>query len=358
MECKTCLISDAISGITFIDGECDFCRLHKKLEKDSKNFDLDGLVNKIRTKAKYHCLIGISGGCDSSWMLHYVVKVLKLNPLVIHFDNGWNVPEADHNMITLITQLNVDFIRYHVNQQQYDDVCKSLLMASVPDADIANDMVMAELMVRTAKQYKIKYVFNGHDYRHEGSSPLAWSYMDAAYVKDVYELFMNRKLTGFPMIGFWKQMFQRTKQVRLLYYIDYKPEVAKQILIDLYGWQDYGLKHSENIYTWFVGAYLLPKKFGIDKRITYLSAQIRSGEITKNHAKEIMKQEIPFDPCYLYKIGTRFGEFKQLWDNTDIRSHNEFVTYHQLFRKYRLFLWVLTQIGVLPKTFYFKYCKK
>ena len=120
MECKTCLIDDSI--VRFKDGECEFCQMHRKFEADSALFDLDGFVEKLRKKKGYHCLIGISGGLDSSFMLEYTVKKLGLKPLVIHFDNYFNVPEANHNIETMIKALNVDCIRYYVDRKKYNDV--------------------------------------------------------------------------------------------------------------------------------------------------------------------------------------------------------------------------------------------
>lgn len=354
MECNRCLISTDIPGIKIENGTCDFCKLHDKLEFESKRFNLDGFIKKLkRTKNKYHCLIGISGGLDSSFMLEYTVKTLGLNPLVIHFDNGWNTETADFNIRRMVRSLNVDFIQYNINQELYDEVCKSLLLASVPDADIANDMVMAELMVRTAKTYRIKYVFNGHDFRHEGSSPLAWTYMDALYVKSVYEKFTGKLLVNFPMIGFWKQLFQKTKQFRLLYYINYDPVKEKKRLSDTYGWMDYGEKHSENIYTWFIGSYLLPVKFGIDKRITYLSARIRSREITKSQGRDILKTPLNTHMDYFFDLVKMDKEWIM---NAPIDNHYSYKTYHKKFKRYRILMWLLTKLKVLPYTFYKKYC--
>jgi hypothetical protein len=353
-ECNRCLITTAIPGIR-IDNECEFCKIHDKLELESWTFNLDGFISKLkRAKNKYHCLIGISGGLDSSFMLEYTVRTLKLNPLVIHFDNGWNTEIADRNMLTLVNALNVDFIRYHINRNLYNEVCKSLLLAGVPDADITNDMVMAELMVRTARQYNIEYIFNGHDFRHEGSSPLAWTYMDARYVKSVYKRWIGKELKDFPMIGFWQQMFQRTKQFRLLYYVDYNPGKEKSRLIATYGWEDYGEKHSENIYTWFIGAYLLPVKFGIDKRITYLSARIRSGEISKKEGLRIISTPVIYDgDTFIMK---RFNLSWLTVMNAPIDDHYSYKTYHSMFIKYRWIMWVLMKLSVVPYLFYKKYC--
>jgi hypothetical protein len=360
MKCNRCLIDDSIKGVK-IDGDCDFCKIHDYLEKESAKFDLDKFIKKIKnTKNKYHCLIGISGGLDSSFMLEYTVKTLGLNPLVIHFDNNFNGLIANYNIERFVKGFNVDFMRYHINEDRYNDVCTALLYASVPDADIANDMVMSELMIRTAKMYKIKYIFNGHDFRNEGSSPLSWTYMDAQYVKSVYQWYWNKPLVNFPMVGFWQQLFQKVQQFRLLYYIDYNPEKEAKRLEEEYEWINYGTKHSENIYTEFVGSYLLPQKFGIDKRITYLSARVRSGMISKKTALELLNKPIEFDESkleqVLYQLGISEDDFNLIM-KFPINDHTHFKTYHDMFKRYRVLMWLLMKMRIVPYTFYKKYCK-
>lgn len=358
MECKRCLLTTEIPDLKLNDnGVCNFCELHDQIESASAKFDFDGFLYKLRkTKNKYHCLIGISGGFDSSLMLHHAIKTWGLNPLVIHFDNGYNEPKADGNMMKMVTALGVDFIRYHLNQKEYDDICRSFLLAGVSDADIPNDMAMAYLMYRAADQYGIKWIFNGHNYRTEGSSPLSWSYMDSKYIESVAKRY-GGGVKSFPLLTFWKQMYYALigiRNIRPFYYIDVDVYRDMEMLVRTYGWEYYGGKHAENIYTNFVGSFLLPRNFGIDKRILYVSARIRSGEITKDEGRTIMAQGVnlpDFDA-----INKRIGMNVALVD-APRHNHYDFETYHGKFRKWKIVFWLLVQLKVFPKTFFWKYCR-
>lgn len=364
--CNRCLMNTSIPSVTIgEEGQCNFCDIHDRLEVESASFDFQGFVKKLRAKknVKYHCLIGISGGIDSSFLLEYTVKTLRLNPLVIHFQNWWNVPEAEHNMKTLVMKLNVDFIQYSMNRVEYDELCKSMLFASVSDADIINDMAMSYYMLKTADEYGIKWIFNGHDYKREGTSPLCFSYMDAKYIESVNEHIGGLPIVHFPMLTFGKQLWYALKgirHIRPLYYIDYEPEREKSRLKALYGWKDYGDKHSENDYTWFVGTYLLPEKFNIDKRITYLSALMRSGYMVREEAECVLKSS-PFrdrDFKLIDKVKERLrftdGDWNEMLD-TPRHYYTEFKTYKDTFKRWKWLLWVLMKLNVFPRTFYVKY---
>lgn len=363
-ECKRCLMTTAIADVIVGEKQCNFCDMHDSLDKSSKNFDWNKRLEKIRKAGKkYDCLIGISGGLDSSLLLEYTVKKWKLNPLVIHFDNGWNCPESKNNMDAMLNALNVDSIFYRLNRQEYDDLCLSFLLASVSDADIPNDMAMGEMMLRTAKQYGIKYIFNGHNFRTEGSSPLSWSYMDAEYIQSVYEKHNNKKLKSYPLLTFWKQLYYTAicgiRQERPFYYMDVDYQSEKQRLIKEYGWQDYGAKHGENIYTEFIGSYYLPVKFGIDKRITYNSALIRSGKMVRTVR---YFDELPaFDTRKIDMVCRRLGITRKFFESEIMpakwNTFEDYKTYHKMFKRYKWLFYVLTRLHLLPSTFFIKYCK-
>jgi 3'-phosphoadenosine 5'-phosphosulfate sulfotransferase (PAPS reductase)/FAD synthetase len=335
--------------------------MHDRLEQSAKSHDWDRQLKEIASQdCKYHCLMGISGGFDSSMMLLWAVNN-GLNPLVIHFDNGWNAPEAMENIRLLTERLDVDFIRMRTDRKEYDDLCKAFLWAGVPDADIPNDMAMAAMMLRTACRYKIKYILNGHNFRTEGSSPISWSYMDAKYLESVYwqHTEEHRDLKYFPLLTFWEQVwyaFRGITQVRPLYYIDFTEEHWRKQLLEL-GWKDYGGKHCENIYTEFVGSYYLPRKFGIDKSITYQSALIRSGRMLKSdyHSKGLPQ----FDQRKILQILGRLGiseaEFAIIMSPQFKSDFTHFKTYHKIFRRYKWLLWILMRMKLIPYTFFKKY---
>lgn len=365
MECKRCYMNTSIADVELDEnGVCNFCKLHDSIEKDAKAYNWPAKLEKIRKqKGKYHCLLGISGGLDSSVLLYYTVKVWGLNPLVIHFDNHWNSSEANHNIEVMIRAMNVDFIRYYVNYKEYNDLNLCFLLASVSDADIPNDMAMAELMLRTANKYKIKYIFNGHNYKTEGSSPLSWSYMDAKYLQSVYKVHnQGKELKSFPLLTFWRQLYYSLtglKRENPLYHVDLDMQKEKERLMKDYGWKEYGGKHAENIYTEFIGSYYLPVKFGIDKRITYNSALVRSGKMPKT---KIYYLPLPnYDVTKIDLICQRLGISRQYLDDVIMKApwntFEDYETYHKMFRRYKALFYILVRLHLLPRTFYIKYCR-
>lgn len=349
--CKRCLFDSDIAEIG--EAQCNYCDLHDQLEKQARPLDLYPILNKIKkTKGRYNCIIGISGGLDSSTLLYAAVKQWNLKPLVIHFDNGWNNTAACQNMARLIEKLAVNAIFYKVDKSEYDLLNDAFLDAGVPDADIPNDIAMTKLMYQAAEQYGIKYILNGHDFREEGSTPAVWTYMDAKYIKSVYLNYTGKEIKNYPLFTFWDQIkyaLKGIKQVRPFHFGFDRKKIEAEMIREI-GWQSYGAKHCENIYTEFVGAYLLPSKFNIDKRRVYLSAQVRSGYITREKAMEKLKCVSPFD---FNKLGKDQDRILHL-TKSPITPREVFDRYD--FKKWRLVIWALAKLKVVPYTFYKKYC--
>jgi hypothetical protein len=206
--------------------------------------------------------------------------------------------------------------------------------------------------------YKIKYIFNGHDFRTEGSTPLGWTYMDDRYLESVYKRYVHENLKTKWRFSFLLQL--RTalaviKHVRVFHYINI-PDTEKRNTMLEFGWKDYGEKHGENIYTKFIGYHVLPKKWGIDKRKVYFSARIRSGNMTKDEAKEGLKDEVFFDYLHFTDIWRRTGITVKDALSTPKHTYKEFDHYN--FRKWRPFLWVLMKMKLVPYNFYKKYATK
>ena len=353
-ECQRCLFNETIASIG--PEQCEYCDLHDDLERQSNPLELKFIVKEIKNKGKdkkYDCIMGISGGIDSSTLLFTAVKYWNLRPLVIHFDNHWNAPEAVHNMKQLVHKLGVDCITYQVNKSEYDRLNDAFLWAGVPDADIPNDIAMTKLMYQTAHKNGIKYILNGHDFRTEGSTPKGWTYMDAKYIRSVYNKFTGLDLINYPLFTFKDQLFYALmgiKNVRPFHY-KWDRESMEEEMKRFINWQDYGGKHCENVYTEFVGSFLLPNKFNIDKRIVYLSAQVRSGKLTKDQAREIFNIPSTFDTSKLGTVEQRIMKLISL-KKTDRRN---FERYN--FKKYKALIWILAKLKVVPYTFYIKYCK-
>ena len=337
MECTRCLLTDDVVKIT--DGVCEFCDIHDELEKNSSsNY---GLLDSVKKQKGFQAIMGLSGGTDSCYLLHWAIQN-GVTPLVIHFDNGYNNPIAENNMKVMVDALNVTFIRYSLPKDEYDELNRAFIWAGVSEADIPNDMAMTAIMADIADKYNIKYILNGHDFRSEGSTPLKWTYMDAKYVESVYTAYTGNKLKHFPAYTFLKQIkyaMKGVKQIRPFYSMKLTDQLKKEVLYK-YGWQDYGPKHAENLYTEWVGYDYLPNNFGIDKRIVYLSARIRSGYITKEKARELLKEK--------YEARQSFGKFGGVH-----RTYEDFETYN--FKKYKLLLWLLAKLKLVPWLFYKKY---
>jgi tRNA(Ile)-lysidine synthase TilS/MesJ len=355
IECEVCLFDSSIVKI-MEDGECEMCKLQEQLRQQAME-PLDNVIQRIKRKGKnkkYDCLVGISGGEDSSCLLYLAVEVWGLRPMVIHFDNWHNVAAANNNIEVLVKNLNVDFIRYSTNKKEYDTINDALLWAGVPDADITNDVIMAKLMDKACKQYGIKFILNGHSFREEGSSPAKWSRIDGKYMSNIFERYTGTKLQNYPILTIWDQVWAGVKGIQHIRPFHYEKIDRKPILMKLYswGWKDYGGKHLENTYTAWVGCWLLPLKFGIDKRKTYLSAQIREGMITKFQAKEFLSEESHFD---LGVLGEHKDRIIRLVNNSPIRDRSIYGGYN--YKAWKPVLWVLMKLGVFPRTAYHKYCK-
>jgi len=349
--CPRCLFTDDIAEIK--GEQCEYCNIHDRLEREAK-YDWQKALKKIRTNNKYDCLIGISGGLDSSTLLYAAVKVWKLKVLCVHFDNHANTKEAEHNMLQLVQKLNVDFIRYSVNKEEYDNINKALLEAGVADADATNDCAMAKLMLVAADQYKIKTTLNGHCFRSEGSTPAQWSKIDPIYLESVYSKYnYGKKLINYPILTVWDQVkygFKGIKQVRPFHNQEVfnMRDTWEKEMKQLIGFKSYGGKHAENIYTNFIGSFVLPRKFNIDKRIVYLSARVRSGLISRDAAQVELSTPSPFDlsliePEILSQI------------STTINSRDEYKKYD--YKKYKWLIWLLCKIRIMPMTVYLKYCR-
>lgn len=357
MECKTCLFDSSFAKI-HQDGECEYCKLQAQLKADADPALWPQKLKEIKQKGKgkqYDVVVGISGGMDSSILLYKTIMHWGLRPLVIHFDNRWNTLAADNNVKLLTDYFNVNSIVYKLDKQEFDNLNKSFLWAGTTDCDIPNDIAMSKISYKVAEDYGIKYILNGHDFRNEGSTPAKWTYMDSEYLKDVYRQYNKKEIVNYPLVTIWDQIkygLKGIQHVRPFHYVELS-YIQRQQILDILrakGWQDYGAKHCENTYTEWLGCDVLPNKFGIDKRKTYLSAQIRNGDLTKQEAKERISHPMEFDAKRIP------AEYHALVAGAPIR--NRAIFRHYDYRKWRPIFWILMKLGVVPRTMYVKYCCK
>jgi hypothetical protein len=291
IECSRCILHDGIPGVRIeADGSCNYCSLHDQWELDHDPEHgvlwLERVFKEMRhnRKGEYDCIIGVSGGCDSSWTLVYLVSH-GLNPLAVHFDNNWNTKIANENIRKLCQGLGVDLYRIGIEPEEYNDLCRAFLLASTPDADIPNDIGITTSLYQACEIFDCDYLINAHSFRTEGTTPLGWTYMDGGYIEDVHKNFGQlHELRKYPNLTydlFKKYIELGIQRIRPLWHIPFNKKDAIKFLEDRFHWRWYGAHHHENDYTIFVGSYLWPIKFGMDLRYVEYSALVRSGFMTR-----------------------------------------------------------------------------
>jgi len=286
-----------------VSGVCHHCHEYDRLVRErlltgsARDAALKSIVAQIKADGAskpYDCVIGVSGGVDSSYVA-YLVKQLGLRPLAVHLDNGWNSELAVSNISNLLRILNIDLQTHVVNWEEFKDIQVAMLRASTPDSEIPTDHAIVALMRQAAERIGARHIVTGCNIRTETHLPAAWSqgHWDWKYIRSIHRRFGRRPIRTFPHMTFLqlRRFLQRQVLTDVLDYIDYVKSDAKALLVRELGWRDYGGKHFESIYTRFYQGYILPKKFGFDKRRSHLSSLICSGEITRGSALEELKQE-------------------------------------------------------------------
>jgi N-acetyl sugar amidotransferase len=313
---------------------------------------LDQLVSKIKEAGngkQYDCLIGLSGGVDSSYVA-YLVRKCGLRPLAVHLDNGWNSELAVKNIENIISKLDIDLYTLVINWEEFKDIQLAYLRASVVDIEVVSDHAIFATMYKLAKEKKISYIISGTNIVTEHIMPPSWLYkkMDFANLKDIHSQYGTRKLTTYPIFDFKKYVYYsgvlKLTPISIINYIEYNKKEVKETITRELGWRDYGGKHYESIFTKFYQAYILPYKFKIDKRKAHLSTLICSGQITREEALEEMKKplyveaELKQDKEYvLKKLGLSAMEFDKIMQ-CPVRKHEEFKTDTHLKEGYMNFL--------------------
>lgn len=372
-SCQRCLITENVPGSDIQqDGTCFYCRLHDALEiqfpMGSQGIEnLHRLAEKLKAAGrgkKYDCVLGVSGGCDSSYLLKLMVE-LGVRPLAVHFDNTWNSPIATSNIHSVLSSLNVDLETYVVDNAEYDDIYRSFMLAGVRDVEAPTDIGFMGVLYRAAEKHGIKHIVEGASFRTEGVSPLGWLYMDGGYIKSVHKKYGKLPMRTYPNMSFWPfikwQLFSGIERHRPLYHLDYRKDEAKRLLTDEFGWQWYGGHHLENRFTAFYHSYLLPKRFKIDFRQIELSALVRSGHLEKADAQRIFAEPRIVDPELLALVKKRLNFSEDEFERVLIMepsTYKDFATYKKRFERMRPFFWLMYKMGRVPRSFYEKFCRE
>ena len=279
-------------------GVCNFCKIAQwelaLAEKES--IHLGQKLEQIQRdgkRKKYDCLIGLSGGADSSTVLHHAVR-LGLRPFCYSIDNGYNDPKSDENILRLVEQLKVPFYRYTIDLVQFHKLQGAFLKAGLINAEIPTDHILMTTSYEMADKYGIKWILSGGNVATESIMPASWSYpaRDLRHVRDVYRKMTGKILSGLPVCGLlkwnWYHNVKRIKIFYLLDYLGYNRQESTNLLQQEYGWKDYHEKHCESLFTWWFQNYYLFEKFGIDKRKAHYSSLINSKQMTRQEAIRLL----------------------------------------------------------------------
>lgn len=298
--CKRCVMDTSVSDIAFdAEGNCNYCTaaIHRLAREQFIGPDdaprLEALIAGVRragARRWYDCIIGVSGGTDSSYLAYIARRKYNLRPLAVHFDNGWNSELAVENIERLVKGLELDLYTHVVQWHEFRDLQLSFLRASVANAEIPTDHGITALLYRVAASHGVRYILHGGNVSTESIMPDVWmeSALDLRFLRGVHERHGTERLTTFPTLGYSRLAYYTygcgIRFVGLLNYEQYNRREATATLEAELGLRAYGAKHFESIFTrWFQGDFL-PRKFGIDKRRAHYASLIASGQMTRDQA--------------------------------------------------------------------------
>lgn len=366
--CSRCVMDTTDPLIAFdISGKCNHCteftdkrskHNYQGGESDRILLNLINVMKKAGMGREYDCVLGVSGGIDSSYAAYVAVKH-GLRVLAVHLDNGWNSEDAVLNIRYVAEKLGIDYMSYVLDWEEFKDLQLAFLKASVPEAETPTDIAIPAALHKVAAENGIRYIISGGNFSTEGILPKCWHYnaKDTTYLKHIQKTFGTRKLRKFPLFGFVEEAyFKLVKGIRIVYVLNHVPyakDEAMQLLTAELSWRYYGGKHYESKYTGFIQSYYLCKKFSIDYRRATLSTQICTGEVTRENALKELAQppfndaKVALEKEYIAKkLGISGQEFDRIidtpakfyWDYPNDEKRLGFIydTYRRLFKKEKL----------------------
>ena len=366
--CSRCVMDTTDPIITFNEqGHCNHCtefiekRAHFSYKGEESDQALENLIQQIKVQGKgkeFDCIVGLSGGVDSSYTA-WKAKQLGLRVLGVHMDNGWNSIEANQNIRNLASKLQIEYECVVLDWQEFKQIQRAFLKASVPEADTPTDIAILSVLHRTAAKHRVNYILSGGNFATEGILPKYWHYnaKDLRYFSHICQSFGSVRLKSFPTFGFMRESYYKLfKGIRMIYFLNYVPFDKNETITLLkreLDWQDYGGKHYESKYTGFIQSYYLVKKFNIDYRRATYSSQICAGSVDRMEALEGLKlqpyhderveQEIKY---IAKKLDFSEAEFKEIlalaphwysdYPNDEAKLNFVYNLYRKLFKKEKL----------------------
>ncbi|HTO14682.1 MAG TPA: N-acetyl sugar amidotransferase [Edaphocola sp.] len=347
--CVNCVMDTTDPDIQFDEkGVCERCNQYKNRILPAWNFGLrhEEELHKILTKIKnegagkeYDCLLGFSGGFDSSYMLHLAVKEFGLRPLVFHVDAGWNTPFSERNVHKMVEKLGVNLKIEKINWQEVQDMQLAFFKSGVPHLDIAQDHAFVAVLDNYAKKFGIKYILNGGNISTEVIvNPSSWSYWgtDMVHIRDILSKFSTVPMKTYPFTNVLKRKIylpyiKGIKVVKLLNLVPYIKKDAEKLLIEKYQWEPYPQKHFESILTKFIEGYWLPKRFGYDVRRPQFSSLILTNQMTRAQALEQLK----FDAIPAEESKQLFAQIAKMLNITEEELNKYFTMPLKNYKEYK-----------------------
>jgi N-acetyl sugar amidotransferase len=327
-------------------GVCNHCTIHKELIKEyvltgeEAERKLNAIIAKIKKQGRnkeYDCVLGVSGGADSTYNA-YIAKKLGLRPLAVHLDNGWNAELAVCNIERTLKGLGIDLYTYVIDWDEFRDLQLSYLESGVINIEVLTDHAIWAILYKVADERGIKYILLGTNVVTEGILPTSWGYdnKDSVNIRDIHRRYGTIKLRTFPILTVPRFLYYHyikgIRAVPLLDYVSYIKKEVKPFLKDELGWKEYSGKHGESTFTYFYQSYILPRRLKVDKRRAHLSCLVCAGEITREEAlKELEKplytdQELREMKEYVIKKMNLTEEEFENYMNLPVRSYSDFKT--------------------------------
>ena len=363
--CTRCIMDDTAADIEFdADGVCNYCteflvRLDHYVDPDpaARQAKLDDLVARVKAQGAgkpYDCIIGVSGGVDSSYTLIKAVQ-LGLRPLAVHMDSGWNAEVAANNIANLVRGLGVDLYTHVIEWPEIRGLMEAMFAADVRDVEVLYDNALAGVVYGQAAKHGLHYILAGSNMATEGMrmpGEWTWHKLDGRNITGISKQFGGPKIKTFPLMTTLKYakhiLIDKAHWIAFLDFIDYRKDVALEELQRDYGYKPYAYKHYESVFTRFWQGYMLPRKFGYDKRKPHLATLVMTGQMTRDEAMQKMgeiaypsQRDLDADKTYfLKKMGWSEAKLEEYLNRPEVRHDaypSEWAFYERLLGLYRKF---------------------
>jgi len=375
--CVRCVQDTSVPGISFDqNGVCSFCNLHDKMEILFPNGPkgkeiLANIFRQIKESGKgkkYDCIVGISGGRDSIYLLWNVVKVWNLRPLAVHFNDGFDNPVAGENMLKAVRKLGVELRTISSDWREGKDLKIDFLKASTPDLNLGTDIGIATALYSVAARENLKHILIGQSFRTEGIKPLSWAFFDGTYLRSVHAQFGSVPLrpwspedAGFhlgPREMFYYTVYRGIKTFTPFYYSDYIRAEGEEIIKKELDWTYTGAHYFDDLYHSLI-KYIHRVKFNIDMNMNSDSALVRSGQMDRalalQRAHGIYAIEDPkvIDLC-IKRLGVSSADFGR-WMALPPKTFRDYKTSYPLFKAAKWPIRIFSELNMIPRVTYYKY---